>query len=71
MTSGHYVNMPQELFDALVEEHLAIQGCFQELSEGAEEPSDAAYNRLAKAWEQAAIALKKYTVPEPAEGETP
>lgn len=51
------------VFDALVEEHLAVQQLLQEAEGENGEPSTEAHERLANAFIAAARALQRYTVP--------
>jgi hypothetical protein len=57
--------MNQELFDALVEEHLAVQQMLQEALANEGAPSDAAHERLAEAFASATLQLRKHSRPVP------
>ena len=52
----------ETVFDALVEEHLAIQQLLIEMQDH-DEPSGAVFDRLGRVFIAAAEALKRHTVP--------
>jgi len=55
------VNCPQELFDALVELHLAVQGTMLSALVSGAEPTEAAYERMANAFAASSAMLQKHT----------